>query len=116
MNLPLGELIGWAISLGGLLLTLLLALIRLLLWQFEKRLAERFTAQEDNFRKVWERQDKDSDALRELETTFLNWKADLPLHYVRREDWVRNQAVIESKLDGLALKLENVQLKGNRHD
>ena len=31
--------------------------------------------------------------------------------YVRREDYIRGQSVIESKLDGLALKIENVQLR-----
>ncbi|MNO60766.1 hypothetical protein D3C76_513920 [compost metagenome] len=116
MNMPLGEIIGWGISILGLFITILIALFRVLLWQFEKRLGERFTAQEANFRQVWTRQDKDSDALRQLETQFLRWQADLPLNYVRREDWVRNQAVIESKLDGLALKLENVQLRGKPHD
>ena len=35
----------------------------------------------------------------------------MPLHYVRREDYIRGQSVIESKLDGLALKIENVQLR-----
>ena len=29
----------------------------------------------------------------------------------RREDYIRGQSVIESKLDGLALKIENVQLR-----
>jgi hypothetical protein len=38
----------------------------------------------------------------------------MPLHYVRREDYVRNQTVIEAKLDALALRLENVRLKGAR--
>ena len=39
-------------------------------------------------------------------------KADLPLAYVRREDFVRNQSVIEAKLDGLALRIENLTLRG----
>ena len=47
-----------------------------------------------------------------MEKEFLIFQRDLPLHYVRREDYVRNQTVIESKLDSLALKIENWQLKG----
>lgn len=58
---------------------------------------------------------KNSDQLIELERKLLNWKADLPLHYVRREDFIRNQSIIEAKLDGLALKIENAQLKGASH-
>ena len=48
----------------------------------------------------------------ETERSFLKLLADLPLHYVRREDWIRNQTVIEAKLDALAAKLENM---GGRH-
>lgn len=47
-----------------------------------------------------------------LERDFLEWKGDLPLHYVRREDHIRGMSVIESKLDSLGLKLENAQLRG----
>lgn len=42
----------------------------------------------------------------EVEKDLLRLKADLPLDYVRRDDWIRNQSVIEAKLDGLATKLE----------
>jgi len=42
----------------------------------------------------------------EVEKDVLRLKADLPLDYVRRDDWIRNQTVIEAKLDGLAGKLE----------
>ncbi|MNF45529.1 hypothetical protein D3C84_266670 [compost metagenome] len=112
MTLSLGELLSFA----GIFLGLLASLVKLLLWQFEKRLAERFNIQTEAIRGILDRQDRDADALRELETSFLRFQADLPLHYVRREDWVRNQAVIESKLDGLALRIENLQLKGAHHD
>ena len=40
----------------------------------------------------------------------------MPLQYVRREDFMRSQTVIEAKLDGLALKIENIQLRGTKHD
>ncbi|MCL4759755.1 MAG: hypothetical protein KJZ96_15580 [Rhodocyclaceae bacterium] len=47
-----------------------------------------------------------------VERELLSLKADLPVLYVRREDYVRNQTIIEAKLDAVALKLENIQLKG----
>jgi hypothetical protein len=50
----------------------------------------------------------------ELEREFLKFRAALPIEYVRREDYVRNQTVIEAKIDGVALKIENLQLKGIR--
>lgn len=46
-----------------------------------------------------------------VERELLTMKADMPLHYVRREDYIRGQSVIEAKLDGIGVKLENVQLR-----
>lgn len=45
----------------------------------------------------------------ELEKEFMRFKADLPLNYVRREDYIRGQTVIEAELDALYNKLEVVQ-------
>ncbi len=47
---------------------------------------------------------------RRVERDLLELKADMPLHYVRREDYIRGQSVIEAKLDGLALRIQNAQL------
>lgn len=46
-----------------------------------------------------------------VERELLNLKAELPVHYVRREDYIRGQSVIEAKLDGLGTKLENAHLR-----
>lgn len=99
---------------------------KLLLLQFEKRLDTRFDVQNESRRisdeatremlsKHMAEEAKNSDQILNLERQLLNFKADLPIAYVRREDFVRNQSVIESKLDGLALRIENVQLKGGLH-
>lgn len=99
---------------------------KILLDQVEKRLAERFNAQEKASEKGQaalrqslelhiEEERRNSDALRKLEHDFLEWKADLPIHYVRREDYVRGQSVIEAKLDAVYNKLEVVQIKGAQH-
>jgi len=50
-----------------------------------------------------ERQGK---AMGETEKAILQLRAELPIHYVRKEDWVRNQTIIEAKLDALANKLD----------
>lgn len=112
------------------LITLLLAFFgciagfgKLLLSQVESRLKERFTAQDEARREGQESLRKTLDvhldaertnaqAVQALERDFLKWQADMPLHYVRREDYVRGQTVIEAKLDALYNKLEVVQLKG----
>ncbi|MBN9528233.1 MAG: DUF2730 family protein [Alphaproteobacteria bacterium] len=53
-----------------------------------------------------------ANSLHELALALSDLRADLPLGYVRREDFIRNQTIIEAKLDALALKLENLQLRG----
>jgi hypothetical protein len=82
---------------------------KVLLDQFEKRLQERFTTFADA-------QSKNSSAVQMLERDFLKWQAELPLQYVRREDYVRGQSVIEAKLDALYNKMEVLQLKGVKND
>lgn len=127
MELELSQLIGWATALLSIFVGIVTGLVKLLLGQFEKRLADRFAAQdaarqsasrhwEESFAKLLDRQDKEAETVKQLERAFMRFQADLPLEYVRREDWVRGQSVIEAKLDGLALKFENVLLKGARHD
>ncbi len=46
-----------------------------------------------------------------VERELLELKADLPTHYVMRDDFIRVQSIIESKLDGLALRIENALLR-----
>lgn len=50
-----------------------------------------------------------------VERELLNLKADLPLHYVRREDYVQAVASIMAKLDAMALRFENILLRGNKN-
>lgn len=60
--------------------------------------------------------ERDAAAWRTVERDLMNLRAELPERYVRREDYIRGQTVVESKLDALAARLELIQLKGVRHD
>lgn len=91
--------------------------------QFKNGLDERFMAMDkaresgaqalrDLLRRHIDEEAKFTGQVASLERDFLNWRAELPLQYVRREDYLRNQTIIESKLDGLALRLENIVIKG----
>lgn len=99
----------------------------LLLAQIDKRLDERFAAQEEvrkGAQKVWQKafddhmaaERRETEVLHQLEKDFLGFKGDLPLHYVRREDYIRGQTVLEAKMDALYSRLEVVILKGARND
>jgi len=106
IELPLWQLIGTGITLlGGFL-----GVLKLVVAAIERRLDQRFETMDSRFEELA----KDSDRLRQVELGLERLRGEMPLHYVRREDFVRNQTIIEAKLDALALKLENVQLKGAR--
>jgi len=96
---------------------------KLLLSQIDRRLNDRFEAMEnareqasrhwdEKFGTVIDEERRETDLLRNIEREFLRFQAELPLQYVRREDYVRGQSVIEAKLDALYNKLEVVQMKG----
>ena len=95
------EVISFLLSFTGLMF----ACGKLLLAQILKELNERFEALEVARRETeigWTR----------LEREFLEFRADLPLHYVRREDYIRGQAILEAKLDAVYSKIELFQ-RGN---
>lgn len=100
---------------------------RIMLGQIERRLDERFEAQDsareagarslrELIRQYTDQVENNGRQVQQLERDFLEWKAEIPVQYVRREDYIRGQAVLEAKLDALYSKLEVVQMKGARHD
>lgn len=80
---------------------------KVLLAQFEKRMEERFKAQEKEAKAEADRLSDLSDEVRELSRT-------LPLEYVRREDWIRFSAAIDHKLDRLAELVMELKSGGSR--
>ena len=104
-------------SIGGIW-----TLLKIIAIQFKRDLQERFTIQDNaskaHYLQLNTRLDvldsavkTDAGQWQRVERELLNLKAELPLHYVRREDYIRGQSVIEAKLDGLGIKLENAQLR-----
>lgn len=89
---------------------------KMLLQQIDKRLEARFSSMAEANAKIEADTRENTAAMRNLERDFLKLRGDLPLEYVRREDFIRNQSVIEAKLDAVALHIQNLQLKGAKHD
>jgi hypothetical protein len=94
--------------------------------QLEKRLDDKFEAQDtareigasalrETIDRYTDQSTRNTEQIQAIERDFLNWKAEMPVLYVRREDYIRGQSVIEAKLDALYNKLEVVQLKGAGH-
>jgi biopolymer transport protein ExbB/TolQ len=103
--------------------TFVAGVMKLLLSQYDQRMDERFEAAEaarkaaqthwDSKFSALEASAKEENAQwQRIEREFLDFKAELPERYVRREDHVQGQSRIEAKLDGLAVKIQEVQLKG----
>lgn len=112
------------------LITLLLAFLafafaagRMLLAQIDKRLDERYQVQEaarttsqahwdDKFASLEKSAAQEAQQYQRLDREILKLRADLPLQYVRREDWIRQEVTINAKLDAVAAKIDTLNLKG----
>lgn len=103
------QLVAFGGSLLGGFATIIVGAGKVIARQFENRINERF----DVLQKARE---AEAQGITSLERQFLQFQADMPLHYVRREDYVRGQTIVEAKLDGLATKIDNVQLRAVIND
>lgn len=93
------------------------ALVQIIVSQFTRSLDQRFNSQ-DELRAQRERTlderfkalelaiKSEGDGWRIVERELLELKAKLPIEYVRREDGIRQEVVIHSKLDALAQKID----------
>lgn len=98
LEVDLWQLVGFFLGFLGFVFTA----ARLLLNQIEKHQNERFARLEGMLRKTAENQ-------QHLEKEVNTLKVNLPLDYVRRDDYIRGQTVIEAKLDALYDKLDRAQ-------
>jgi nucleoside recognition membrane protein YjiH len=100
----LTELMNWqfVLFLVGLIAAWSLMTIATLRWMLS-----RYFSQYDN---QLQSQDRST---RELETDFLKFQATLPIEYVRKEDAIRQEVVINAKLDALAMKMDKMR---NNHE
>ena len=77
---------------------------------------QREKALDDRFSKLDSTMREEGEGWRQVERDFLKFQRDMPLEYVRREDYIRGQTIIESKLDAVYSKLELVRIQGAKHD
>lgn len=98
-------------------------IVKMIFDQFEKRQNERAAAQDsarlsahqtirDSLNEHLSDERRNFAALQTLEREFLRGQAELPVHYVRREDYVRGQSILEAKLDATYSKLETLRING----
>lgn len=100
----LWQLAGMFLGMAVFFLTVIAFLGRLLVKQFKEHVDEKFAG--------WNKQFAALDAdMRKLERDFLDWKARMPLDYQLRNDAIRQEVGIISRLDGLAGIIERVREK-----
>lgn len=129
-HFELWELLTAGAAVLGSFLTVMGIVVKMLVDQFKEHVDQKFEAQKnasaEAFQKLeraraeaarhWDVEFKKLDTVtRDLEKDFLEWKAELPLQYVRREDYVRGQTVIESKIDAVMSKIELLQIQGAKN-
>lgn len=99
---------------------------RMLLSQVYSNLDERFSSQEDaraaakmhwdiKFNALEKAAAQESSQWQRLDRDLLQLRADLPIQYVRREDWIRQEVTINAKLDALAAKIDTLNQRGTAH-
>ncbi|MDD5297649.1 MAG: hypothetical protein PHU46_12120 [Rhodocyclaceae bacterium] len=127
INIEAWQMASLILTLGGMYAGSVFVGFRLLMGQIEKRLDERFVAAEETrkagsvhwdgkFGAIETAMREDASHWMRLEREILGLKAELPVNYVRREDYIRNQTIIEAKLDTVAAKIENLRLREAKHD
>lgn len=84
---------------------------KLLLGQTQRHLDDRFSNVSVRLDGIEVANKEEAAQWARVERELMELKAELPINYVRREDYIRGQSIIEAKLDGLAVKIENNQLR-----
>lgn len=87
------------------------ATIKILWARIEQNLNNNFQVVQSKLEEVAKQSEQNHVDIRDLERKFYKFQIDLPHAYVAREDYIRGQTVIEAKLDALASKIENVQIR-----
>jgi hypothetical protein len=101
--------LGHVLSFAGLLIAVMGALMRLLMSAHEKRIEEKF----DSINKAQERERERGEA---NHVALLELQARLPRDYVLREDYMRNQIILESKLNEVSGKFDSLLLRITNHE
>lgn len=100
------------ILLISMVLGAFIGLLKLLMAQQVKHIDAAFDAQNKRLDSIEQAGKDESAQWQRVERELMGLKAELPVAYVRRDDYIRGQSTLEAKLDGLAVKIENAQLRG----
>ena len=83
------------------------------LWAVKGMLAQNQNHADERFEVLGKALTAQEDKWQATDRALLHFKAELPREYVRREDWIRFGATIDTKLDRLHDKLDNIKGREN---
>ncbi|MDO8414141.1 MAG: hypothetical protein Q7S51_10180 [Gallionellaceae bacterium] len=108
----------WLVGLLIAFLCAVWAFGAVLVKQFDKRLDERFATQEiarTEAQEHWENRFSQIEKLaRGTDREMLLMRGDLPNLYTRREDTIRNQSVLEARMDALMNEVKMLRIDGGK--
>ena len=115
ITLELWHLVTLLVSLLVSFFTFAFGFSKVLLRQIEKSQDSRYAAQEEMRKESTKHWDQEFGAIKSAaaatDRSLMALKLHVSENYVRREDHVRSQTVIEAKLDALASKFESLLLR-----
>jgi chromosome segregation ATPase len=91
------------------------ALVKIIAMQQEKSLEARFKTLAESLKDMRDSIAREQETTQRLERELLQFKAELPREYVRREDFIRAVGTIETKIDNMALRMERAVLNANNN-
>lgn len=106
LELNAGNLIAIAVGFVGALW----ALLKVFAMQHEKALEARFKTLNESMGGIKASQESERENTLRIERELMQFKAELPRDYVRREDFIRAVGTIETKIDNMALRVERAVL------
>ncbi len=90
-----------------------LFLVKVIARQQEASLKEKFSLLNVSIKSMGDELTKEKEATQRLERQLLEFKAELPRDYVRREDYVREYGTLHVKLDNLRLEIQNFMMSNH---
>lgn len=107
-SVAVGVLAVWS----GLLLWAVKMIIDRSYTSIAAQLSQRFEYLQQQFAHIEAANAEEAGQWKRIERELLELKADLPREYVRREDQIRHEAILNSKLDALAGMINRLQEYG----
>lgn len=78
---------------------------------FQSHMDKAFEAMGKRLDGIEENNKEEAKQWQRVERELMELKAHLPDQYVRREDYIRGQTILENKIDKVAVQIENIQLR-----